>query len=76
MHDYSIESDLSSGLFEEVEKQNKDTKLPAKNINSALAKSPKKVAASSRKGPVKVLLITAHRSGTSIWDTLKIEGEL
>ena len=65
MRDYSIESDLSSGLFEKVENQRKDTKLAAKEIHSALEKSPKSQASS--KGPVKVLLITAHRSGTSTY---------
>lgn len=63
VRDYSIESDLSSGLFEKVENQRKDTKLPAKEIHSALEKSPKSQASS--KGPVKVLLITAHRSGST-----------
>jgi hypothetical protein len=66
VHDYSIESDLSSGLFEKLENQRKNTKLADNKIHSALQKSPKKVADSSRKGPVKVLLVTAHRSGMSI----------
>ena len=66
VHDYSIESDLSSGLFEKLENQRKNTKLTDNKIHSALQKIPKKVAASSPKGPVKVLLVTAHRSGMSI----------